>query len=165
MGKFLPKQFPVGAAIQCTTNSQLRILVVDDEPDICRLNTEVLLESGYHADAANDGAAAWQALNAGHYDLLITDNNMPVMTGLELIKKLRAKDMKFPVILMSATLPTEDLAAHPCLQIQATLKKPYTLAELLVTVRKVLQANGGSREQFAPTENLQNLPSAAGLRP
>ncbi len=165
MENSFPKKDPVGAAINGTTNSPPRILVVDDELDICSLNAEVLLELGYHVDAANDGAAAWRALNAGHYDLLITDNNMPAVTGLELIKKLRAEDMKLPVILMSATLPAEELAAHPWLQIQATLKKPYTLAELVVTVRKVLHANGGSREQFAPAENWQNLPSASGLRP
>jgi DNA-binding response OmpR family regulator len=153
-------EVPARAAIQSRTNPPLRILVVDDEPDICRLNTEVLLESGYHVDAANDGAAAWQALNAGHYDLLITDNHMPTVTGLELIKKLRAEDMTLPVILMSATLPTVELATHPWLQIQATLKKPYTLTELLVTVKKVLHATAaGACEQFAPPPNWQSLPS------
>src|ERR1017187_5344654 len=59
-----------------------RILVVDDEPDIRRLNAEVLKSSGYEVDTAEDGKAGWQALQAvshapDSYDLLITDHNMP----------------------------------------------------------------------------------------
>lgn len=164
MENILPKKDVAISAIKCPTNSLPRILVVDDEPDICRLNTEVLSECGYHVDAANDGTVAWHALNAGHYDLLIADNNMPTMMGLELIKKLRAGDMTLPVILMSGTMPEVDLASRPGLQIQATLNKPYTLVELLMTVRKVLHMNGGAHEQFAPAENQQNLQSVAALQ-
>ena len=74
------------AALQCRTNPPQRILVVEDDAQIRRLNTEVLMESGFQVDAAEDGVAAWQALNTSRYDLMITDNNMPIVTGLELIK-------------------------------------------------------------------------------
>ena len=68
--------------------SRRRILVVEDDDDIRRFNAEALTRSGYHVEAAVDGAAGWEALNAGRYDLLITDNNMPNLSGIKLIKKL-----------------------------------------------------------------------------
>jgi len=155
---------PARAALQCQTNPSQRILVVEDDADIRWLNTEVLTESGFQVDAAEDGVAAWQALNTGRYDLLITDNNMPIVTGLELIKKLRSEDMMLPVILMSGTLPTEELEQHPWLQIQATLIKPYTIAELFKTVKEVLVATRDAHEQNTLPLNWQRLPPAVGAR-
>jgi two-component system OmpR family response regulator len=152
------------AALECPTNPPQRILVVEDDADIRSLNTESLTESGYCVDAAENGAAAWQALNAKHYDLLITDNHMPVVTGLELIKKLRAEEMTLPVILMSGTLPTEELEQHPWLQIQATLLKPYTLAELFKTVKEVLVATSDASGQNTLPLNWQRLSSVERLR-
>ncbi len=141
-----------------------RILVVDDNPDIRRLNTEVLLESGYRVDAAEDGAVAWSALQLFDYDLLITDNQMPTVTGVELIKKLRSEDMTLPVVLMSGTMPTEEINENPWLEIQATLLKPYSVRELLRTVRKVLR---GKDQMYPPGTvpfNWQGIPGMAGLR-
>lgn len=158
--KIVPAKGPAREAIQWPTNVPPRILVVEDDADIRRLNTEVLSDSGYQVDAAKDGVAAWQALNTDRYDLLITDNNMPRVTGLELIKKMRSEDMTLPIILMSGTLPMEELDRHPWLKIQATLLKPYTLAELLVTVKKVLcMTAADASQQIAPPQNWQNLPS------
>jgi CheY-like chemotaxis protein len=85
---------------------------------------------------------------------------MPIVTGLELIKKLRAEDMTLPVILVSGSLPPEDLELHPWLQIQAILLKPYTLAELFKTVKEVLVATGDVREQNTLPLNWQRLPPA-----
>jgi len=151
---------PASAAPECPANPPRRILVVEDDPDIRRLNTEVLAESGYHVDAAEDGVEAWHALNTKPYDLLITDNHMPIVTGLELIKKLRAEDMKLPVILVSGSTPPEELQQHPWLQIQATLLKPYTLAELFKTVKEVLVATSDAREQNTLPLNWQRQPSS-----
>lgn len=145
-------------------NPSHRILVVDDEPAIRRLNAAVLIDSGYHVDAAEDGAVAWDALQRNSYDLLVTDNNMPKVSGVELIKKLHAVRMALPVILVSGTMPTDELKRHPRLQIEATLLKPFTVEELLRTVAKILRAPVSAREQIAPPTNWQSQPSAVGLR-
>ena len=117
-----------------------RILVVDDDGDIRRLNTEVLVGSGYKVDAAADGAVAWDILQLNSYDLLLTDYDMPKVTGVELLEKLRAAGMLLPVILASGTIPMKELSRHPWLQIDATLLKPYTPDELLARVTEVLSA-------------------------
>src|SRR5476651_325506 len=87
---------PAGAPLQCKTNPSRRILVVDDEPCIREISTEVLIQHGYNVDTAEDGAAAWQALNSDRYDLLVTDHNMPKVSGVELLKKLRISSMALP---------------------------------------------------------------------
>ncbi len=60
-----------------------RILLVDDDISLLELNAGVLIGSGYNVDTAADGADAWKALHDLNYDLLITDNKMPRVTGLE----------------------------------------------------------------------------------
>jgi DNA-binding response OmpR family regulator len=126
------------AALQRPARPPHRILVVDDEPCMRQLNTKVLLDAGYHVDAAEDGAAAWDSLQVHSYHLLITDNNMPKVTGVELIEKVRAAGITLPVIMATATLPEEEFARRPWLQPAAMLLKPYTMADFLGTVKSVL---------------------------
>jgi DNA-binding response OmpR family regulator len=125
-----------------------RILVVDDDDDIRRFNAEALTGSGYHVEAAVDGAQGWEALNASRYDLLITDNNMPNLTGIELIKKITAARIPVPVILASGVPHPEESE----LRLAAKLPKPFTLEELLGTVEKVLGGAEGN-ESRAPASN------------
>jgi len=132
------------AALPCQTRLPQRILVVEDEPDICQLDTEVLRESGYEVDTAENGFLAMRALNAGDYDLLIIEEEMSTVSGFGLLNKLRDEGVMVPVILVLGTLPTEGLSPNPWLQIQAVLLKPYTVAELFKTVTEVLRAASSS---------------------
>jgi len=129
---------PDGTSFQTETRSRRRILVVEDDRDLRQINAMVLYHAGYHVDIAEDGASAWKALLAGQYDVLITDNTMPGVTGLELIKKVRSEEMPLLVILASGTAPTEELNRHPWLQLDAVLLKPYTPEAVLDAVEKVL---------------------------
>jgi DNA-binding response OmpR family regulator len=110
----------------------------------------VLIRSGYQVDIAEDGEAGREALQAKNYDLLITDNNMPKVSGVELIKKLHAEDATLPVIMASGAIPTEELNRHSWLQLAATLLKPFTIEELLGTVKRVLRSAERARSR---TEN------------
>jgi DNA-binding response OmpR family regulator len=148
----------------CAPLPPCRILVVEDEPHIRALNTGVLIRSGYDVDAVEDGAAAWEALGADSYDLMITDNNMPRLTGVELLKKLYANRMALPVIMATGEFPTEEFTRYPWLQPAATLLKPYTIAELLEMVRVVLRATDSTPGQIEPLTDWRSQPSAVGLR-
>jgi DNA-binding response OmpR family regulator len=125
-----------------------RILVVEDDPDIRQLNTEALTQSGYEVDAAEDGAVAWNALRQNNYDLLITDQRMPRVSGLELLTKLRAARLSLPVIMATGTSPDAEFTRRPWLKPEAVLLKPYTIPELLSLVTKVLHADDYSREHI-----------------
>ena len=152
-----------GASVQSPANSSHRILVVDDDSDLRRLYAEVLARPGYHVDAAEDGAAGWEAIQASNYNLLITENNLPKLTGVELVRKLRAARLAVPVVMAAVRLPTLELDQNPPLRLAALLSKPFYLSELLQTVRAVLRATDSSRELIAPL-NGQSQPSAGGLR-
>jgi len=146
------------ADLASQTSPPPHILVVDDEISIRQLNTAMLLHSGYEVDSAEDGIAAWDALGAGDYDLIITDNNMPNMTGVELLKKLRAARMELPVIMATGTLPTEEFTRYPWLKPNATLLKPYTVAEMLRTVKQVLrEVDTASASWQCPTDLPQRI--------
>ena len=114
------------------------ILMVEDVTELRALNAELLSRSGYRVDTAENAVLAWKALQSKRYDLLITDNNMPGVTGLDLIRQLRSEDMMLPVILASGTAPAEELEQNPWLAVSALLPKPYTSDELLKAVDEVL---------------------------
>jgi len=149
-GKIPEKGASVPAQARCQTRAFKRILLVDDELLILQCNTAVLTRSGYHAEIAQDGAAAWEALQAKAYDLLITDNNMPRLSGIELVKKVRSAHLKLPVILASGNLPTGELGRNPLLQPIATLAKPFTGEELLRAVSRALCESITTSEQIEP---------------
>ena len=79
---------------------------------------------------------------------------MPKLTGVELVKKLRSARMALPVILATGKLPVEVLSQNPSLQLAAMLPKPFSFEELLGTVKEVLRATAGDREQIAPLADL-----------
>ena len=128
-----------------------------------RVNADVLIRSGYEVDIAENGAAAWGALQSNHYDLLVTDNDMPELSGIELLNKLHSTRITLPVVLTSGTVTTEKLKLHPRLRIDATLLKPYTLDEFLATVRKVIFATDGAAGQTPPSD-WQDQPVASGMK-
>jgi len=139
------------AAIQRQTRPAKRILLVDDDALIREICARVLRCFGYETETAKDGATAWKALRVYSYDLLITDNNMPKVSGVELVKKVRSAHMSLPVILASGNLPTGELDRNPWLQPVATLAKPFTGDELLGAVKEVLRESNLASEQ---TESL-----------
>jgi len=140
-----------------------RILVVEDESDIRNLNTEVLTQCGYRVDAAENGSVAWETIQSQGYDLVLTDYDMPKATGVDLVRRLRAARMVLPVIMCTGTLPMEEFTRYPWLQPAAMLIKPYTLDELLGTVRQVLlSANGSSRQSTPPRIRHHREPVRAG---
>jgi DNA-binding response OmpR family regulator len=126
---------------EVATNSRefaYRVLVVDDELSIREVTIEMLTASGFEVEAAADGAAGWEALQAKRYDLLITDNYMPKLTGVEMVNRLEAAHIQLPVIMATALFPREEFIQYPWLGKVTTLLKPYSAHELLSTVRKVL---------------------------
>ena len=89
---------------------RLRVLVVDDEAQIRNLCTVALIHHGFEADAVGDGAEAWDALKLNTYQLLVTDNNMPKVTGVELIKKVNHPQVVFN---FNVTASTSNTSARP----------------------------------------------------
>jgi CheY-like chemotaxis protein len=130
-----------------------RILLVDDDRNVRQRSIEALTASGYDVEAVQDGAAAWQVLQANTFDLIITDNQMPRMTGLEMIERMRTARIATPVIMATHNLPTHEFVRKPWLKPEATLQRPFTLDDLLKTIKGVLDGDngrGGHSETLVP---------------
>lgn len=126
---------PVAAPV----NPCPRILVAEDDLEIRRLYLKIFMRAGYRVDTVANGQAAWNALESARrehcgYDLLITDNTMPEMTGVELVAKMRSARNHLPVIMASGTAP-ENVDG---LCLAAILDKPVSLSSLSQTVDEVL---------------------------
>jgi DNA-binding NtrC family response regulator len=141
---------PAAEFLSSQPDCRQRILVVENAEDLRQLNAEMLLDAGYEVEVAEDGVAAWAALQLDHYDLMLTDQFLPKLSGVELLKKIHTARMTLPVIMATEILPTWEFALHPCLQSVKMLRKPYTLDKLLGTVMSVLPQTAGVRTEMVP---------------
>ncbi len=118
-----------------------RILVVDDDHSIRELMCAVLAADGCEVDGAADGEQAWAALVTRPYDLLVTDNEMPRLSGLKLIERVRAAGLDLPVVIASGTLSIESATEHAQLGLAATLLKPFDLMEFRTIARIAMRTS------------------------
>ncbi|MCH2160719.1 MAG: response regulator [Phycisphaerales bacterium] len=117
-----------------------KVLVVDDEDHILRVVSFKLRGAGYEVLEASDGEEAWEILRTQSVDLVITDQQMPYMTGLELVETMRKqpRTADVPVLMLSARgfrLDTEELERADVL---ALVAKPFSPRMLLSHVRAVI---------------------------
>lgn len=105
------------------------ILIVDDNPNMSMLLTEMLEIFDFTSTRCSDGESALAELEKNEYALVITDMRMPKMTGLELIQKVKEKDPKLPVVLISgySVVSTEnENDAKP----DGFLAKPFMMSDI-----------------------------------
>ena len=133
---------PAAAASPAPARAAHRILLVEDDSTILQFSSLVLVRAGYQVNAVEGCQAAWEALQAASYDLLITDNQMPGMSGLELVRRLHSAQIALPVILASGGIGAEELAQNQRLQPAIALPKPFTADQLLETVAEALHRAG-----------------------
>lgn len=117
-----------------------RVLVVDDEDAIRQLLKETLIGEGYEVELCTDGDAAWERLRGREhgFDLLITDQTMPHVTGLELVRKLRAAGDMLPVVLCTGFSELVNEQVLKELNINHYLEKPVSLNQLRAILHVVL---------------------------
>lgn len=116
------------------------VLIVDDEFGLAEISADLLAEDGFEVAIAINGKLALASLAARRADLVITDLMMPVMDGLELIRRMRAEPAlaAIPIALMTA-LP--EALSEP-VAYDALLVKPFSMTELLDTARRLTGRHG-----------------------
>ncbi|HUN26950.1 MAG TPA: chemotaxis response regulator CheY [Steroidobacteraceae bacterium] len=122
-------------------SKDLRFLVVDDFSTMRRIIKNLLHDLGYQNVAeADDGKTALPILQAGDIDFLITDWNMPVMQGLELLKAVRAdaKLAKLPVLMLTAEAKREQIIEAAQAGVNGYVIKPFTAETLKEKLDKIL---------------------------
>jgi two-component system alkaline phosphatase synthesis response regulator PhoP len=120
--------------------SARKVLVVDDEIHIVHVVAIKLRNNGYDVISAQDGAEAFELACENKPDIIVTDYQMPVMTGLELVRKLRdSADLKdTPVIMLTARGFAIEDGLEDDLQISEFLSKPFSPKELLRSIEDIL---------------------------
>jgi CheY-like chemotaxis protein len=110
----------------------LNILFADDEQEIAAIVASVLQRAGHSLDVVHDGEAALLKLKEkpGHYHLLITDGNMPGISGIQLIEKLPQYDFHGKTILLSGYLTEELEETYESLHIDRIIQKPFGFTDL-----------------------------------
>lgn len=119
----------------------IQILVAEDDPVFRRVIVFSLKQLGFSVDSASDGEQAHRQLQAGNYDLLVTDHQMPLCSGLELIQRLRnsTRFANLPVVLCTARgleLDKEDLRSQ--FHLADIMHKPFSPRLLAERVRSVM---------------------------
>jgi CheY-like chemotaxis protein len=133
---------PVAAAHCAFTEGRRNLVVADDNLPLRGLVSTRLGKLGYHVRSAEDGEEAWASLLAEPFDLLITDNEMPRLGGLELLRRMRAASIRQPVILISGSFGQITPEIKELLLPGAALAKPFLFADLLPTMEMLLQPVG-----------------------
>lgn len=131
----------------------MRVLVVEDEPDLRRLIAQALRENGYAVDDAPDGQEGLYKATTWEYDAIVLDLMLPKISGLDLLQTLR-KTHKTPVLILSArdTMPDRVLGLDQ--GADDYLVKPFSLPELFARLRALIRRSVGQSESIITIEDV-----------
>jgi DNA-binding response OmpR family regulator len=125
----------------------MRLLLVEDEPEIQDFLKQPLADAGYEVDTAKDGRTAIQLASGKKYDVLIVDLGLPDQDGIDLILQLRRSGVSSPVLILSARRSVDDRVRGLEQGGDDYLTKPFALAELLARLRNLLRRNLPTSEE------------------
>jgi DNA-binding response OmpR family regulator len=134
----------------------MRVLLVEDEPDLGKAIERTLKQEKYIVDWALDGSEAWEYLDSQwtQYNLAIFDWLLPGLSGLELLRRLRAKPNALPVLMLTAKDRMEDKVAGLDAGADDYLVKPFGMAELLARLRALQRRSPQIQPQQLQIGNL-----------
>lgn len=131
---------------------RFRVLMVDDEPLLRSLLSRALAHADFEVVEAASGPAALQLLRAAPFDLVISDVQMPLMTGIELLRELRHHQPQLPVVLISGVFELAPNQSPADLGAFAVLSKPFAFEELHEVALRALD----SREVPLPSRTVSS---------
>jgi len=131
------------------TADAVRVIVVDDEPDICEMIAKYLAKYGFIVDTAGSGHALDAHLSGGPPDLLILDVNMPGEDGFSVARRVRATST-VPILMLTADGDTVDRVAGLEVGADDYMTKPFDLRELRARIQAILRRTGRARVPSEP---------------
>jgi len=129
-----------------------KILLVEDEKHLAKGLSYNLEKEGYQVTVAEDGLAALEHLGEGDFDMMILDLMLPKLGGLEVIKKVRETNIRFPVLMLTAKTTDEDRAFGLEAGADDYIAKPFHLPELLLRVKGILRRKDWYQEPIRKLE-------------
>ena len=135
----------------------MRILVVEDEKKINDIIVKTLKQEKYGVDSCVDGEEALDYIFSVEYDIILLDIMLPKRDGFEVLKSIRKKGIKTPVLFLTARDEIEDRVKGLDLGADDYLVKPFAFEELLARIRVLLRKNSGSGEDTGNVLKIANL--------
>ena len=132
----------------------MRILIAEDEKDLNALLKKRLEEQSYSVDACFDGQEAIDYIACTEYDVIMLDLMMPKKSGLEVLKALRQKNRRTPVLLLTAKDSIEDRVIGLDAGADDYMVKPFAFEELLARIRVMLRKHSGQLSNLLRAGNL-----------
>ncbi len=129
----------------------MRLLVVEDEPDLLNIVARSLREEGYAVDTAEDGEEGLYKAMENDYDAIVLDVMLPVMNGFDVVRKLRAKK-KTPVLMLTARGRINDRVQGLDAGADDYLSKPFDLNELYARLRALIRRSVGDASNVISIE-------------
>lgn len=121
---------------------KVRILIVDDDPDVCEYLQKFLQRDGYDVNAITDPTQVLDELRENPYQIIILDLKMPGISGEELLREIRAIDSDICIIIYTG-YPTVDSAVETMKhQVFDYIKKPFNIEDFRAIIRKAVQDKG-----------------------
>ena len=120
----------------------MKILIVDDFSTMRRIVKNLLSDLGFtNTEEADDGKSAWPMLQAGGFDFVVTDWNMPGMTGIDLLKAIRADEnlKALPVLMVTAEAQRDQIIEAAKAGVNGYIIKPFTAVTLKEKLDKIFQ--------------------------
>lgn len=127
-------------------DKNMKILIVDDFSTMRRIIKNLLRDLGFtNTHEADDGSTALPMLKAGDFDFLVTDWNMPGMTGIELLKEVRAdsKLVALPVLMVTAEAKRDQIIEAAQAGVNGYVVKPFTAQVLKEKIDKIFERVNG----------------------
>ena len=121
----------------------MRVLVIEDEPDLLSVLAQSLREAGYAVDTASDGRDGLFKAQGGQYDALVLDLMIPLLDGWAVLKGLRAGGHSVPVLVLTARDALPDRVRGLDLGADDYLTKPFELQELFARLRAIIRRSAG----------------------
>lgn len=121
----------------------MRVLVVEDEAKVARLIRNSLREQGFEVDVCDDGAAAFDLMTSGAFDLAVLDIMLPGCDGLSILRRLRERKIPLPVLLLSARGEVYERVEGLNLGADDYLAKPFSTDELIARLRAMVRRSSG----------------------
>lgn len=119
--------------------TQTSILLVEDDVNLSTVLADYLRSKEYNVEQANNGVEAWELISIKHYDLVISDIMMPKMNGYELLKLIRQKGDKLPVIMLSAKTDRDDIIHAYELGCDDYVSKPFSMDILICKIEAIVR--------------------------
>ncbi|HEU24700.1 MAG: DNA-binding response regulator [Mesoaciditoga sp.] len=133
----------------------MKVLIVEDNPELCKNLEEIFSRNGFIVDTARDGERALDLLFSSEYDLVILDIMLPKMSGWDVCLNARKAKLRVPILMLTAKDAVSDRIKGLDIGADDYLVKPFDIGELLARSRTLIRRNSWTKSNIIEIKNIK----------